>query len=231
MFGRTLIISGGVVEMDFAQQYLENQRFDTVVCADSGLDSAWKLGLPVHYAMGDFDSVSKKALEEYQGKEENQVQGQSQHKMVTKFVEYPPEKDATDTQLVLEWAVEQGAREIVILGATGKRLDHFLANVNILMKPLLCGIPAYIVDACNRLYLVNHSITLQRKEQFGKYLSLLPFTEKVTGVTLRGLKYGLEDRTLTIGDSIGVSNELAVGEDAARIELREGILIVVESRD
>ena len=51
MLGRTLIISGGVLDVGFAKEYLKGQKFDTVVCADSGLDSAYGLGLPVHYAM------------------------------------------------------------------------------------------------------------------------------------------------------------------------------------
>lgn len=223
MFGRTLIISGGVVETDFAEEYLAGKTFDTVVCADSGLDSAYRLGLPVHYAMGDFDSVSDEVLASYQKEERQGVR--------TEFTPYPPEKDATDTHIVLDWVTKKHPEEIVILGATGKRLDHFLANVNILMQPLRQGIPTYLVDRHNRLYMIDHNHVLKRGELFGKYISLLPFTEKVTGVCLRGFKYGLENGTLTIGDSLGVSNELMEGEDHAVIEWKEGILVVVESRD
>lgn len=56
-----------------------------------------------------------------------------------KFVQYPKAKDYTDTQMVLEWILSEGASEITILGATGGRLDHFLSNLNILMKPLKQG--------------------------------------------------------------------------------------------
>lgn len=224
MLGRTLIISGGVIDIQFAKEYLEGNVFDTVVCADSGLDSACRLGLPVHYAMGDFDSVSPEVKERYQA--EGMTDG-----VHTEFVAYPPEKDATDTHIVLDWVTEQLPEEIVILGATGKRLDHFLANLNILLKPLSYGIPAYIIDRYNKLYMLDHSVVIQRKELFGKYISLLPFTKEVTGVCLRGFRYGLENRTLVFGDSIGVSNEMGEGEDAALIKFEEGILIVAESRD
>lgn len=223
MIGRTLVVSGGVVDTGFAGEYLCRQKFDTVICADAGLDSAYRLGLPVHYAMGDFDSVSKEVLASYKTEEKQGVR--------TEFTPYPPEKDATDTHIVLDWVVKRQPEEIVILGATGRRLDHFLANVHILMQPLMQGIPTYIVDKYNKLYMIDHDYLLKREELFGKYVSLIPFTEQVTGVCLKGFRYGLENGTLTGGDSLGVSNELMEGRDSASISLQEGILIVVESRD
>lgn len=223
MLGRTLVISGGVVDISFAKEYLSGKKFDTVVCADSGLDSAYKLGLPVHYAMGDFDSVSPEVFASYQSEEKEGI--------YTEFTPYPPEKDATDTHIVVEWVMQKHPEEIVILGATGKRLDHFLANVHILLLPLSQGIPAYLVDKHNKLYLAEHNCVLKREELFGKYISLIPFTEQVTGVCLKGFRYGLENGTLKSGDSLGVSNELSAGEGSASIALKEGILIVVESRD
>ena len=224
MFGKVLIISGGVVDIDFVRKYLENKEFDTVVCADSGLDSAYQLGIPVHYAMGDFDSASEDVLFQYQ-------QEEMQSGVSTEFVSYPPEKDATDTHIVLDWVADRCPEEIVILGATGKRLDHFLANVNILMKPLSSGIPTYMIDKNNKLYLVNGSRVFHKEELFGKYISLLPLTEEVTGVCLRGFKYELEDAVLTIGNSLGVSNEMGEGSDEALLEMEAGVLIVVESKD
>ena len=224
MFGRVLIISGGVVDIEFAQSYLKDKEFDTVVCADSGLDSAHQLGIPVHYAMGDFDSVSKEILHSYQHRK-------TEEGISTEFVSYPPEKDATDTHIVLDWVVKQYPEEIIILGATGKRLDHFLANVNILMKTMLCEIPTYMIDKNNKLYLVNSSRVFRKEELFGKYISLLPLTEKVTGVCLRGFKYEIENAVLTIGDSLGVSNEMGEGKEEASLEMESGVLIVVESKD
>lgn len=224
MFGKTLIIAGGVVDLDFVKEYLKGESFDTVVCADSGLDSAYRLGLPVQYAMGDFDSVSKEVLAYYQ-------RTVFSDGVKTQFVKYPPEKDATDSHIVLDWVVNRLPAEILILGATGRRLDHFLANVNILMKPLSYGIPAYIVDKHNKIYLMDHSHVIRREEMFGKYISFIPFTEEVSAVYLRGFKYELDGQTLTLGDSIGVSNEMGEGKDAGLVEFGDGVLIVVESRD
>jgi thiamine pyrophosphokinase len=146
-------------------------------------------------------------------------------------VRYPKEKDYVDTQLVIEWILEKGALEIHILGATGGRLDHFLANVNILMLPLKKGVPAYIADPQNRIRLMDQTLQIRREDFYGKYLSLLPLTTQVTGVTLQGLKYLIEDYTLEVGIARAISNEMDESSDAARIQIQSGVLIVVESKD
>ncbi len=224
MLGKVLLITGGKVNMDFAEEYTASQEYDTVVCADSGLNTAYRLGMPVHYFMGDFDSVSPEILEAYR---EGKVEG-SEH---CEWVRYPKEKDYVDTQLVLEWILEKGADEITFLGATGGRLDHFLANVNILMLALKQKVPAYIVDSRNRIRLTDSKLSIERQDMYGKYLSLLPLTSTVTGVTLRGLKYLIEDYTLEVGIARAISNEMDETSDKAEILLRTGVLIVVESKD
>lgn len=224
MLGKTLLISGGHIDIRFVQEYLKTHRFDAVVCADSGLNTAYRLGLPVRYFMGDFDSVDPEVLEQYR-------QGLVIGSESVDWVRYPAEKDYVDTQYVLEWILEQGAEELVILGATGGRLDHFLANIHLLMLPLKKEIPASIVDSRNRIRLIRGDTVLRRDELFGKYISLQPLTNEVTGVTLRGLKYPLEDYTLTVGTARAVSNEMAEAADEAWIGMREGVLIVIESRD
>ena len=224
MLGKVLLITGGKVNMDFAEEYTASQEYDTVVCADSGLNTAYRLGMPVHYFMGDFNSVSPEILEAYR---EGKVEGSEQ----CEWVRYPKEKDYVDTQLVLEWILEKGADEITFLGATGGRLDHFLANINILMLALKQKVPAYIVDSRNRIRLTDSTLSIERQDMYGKYLSLLPLTSTVTGVTLRGLKYLIEDYTLEVGIARAISNEMDETSDKAEILLRTGVLIVVESKD
>lgn len=110
-------------------------------------------------------------------------------------------------------------------------MDHFLSNLNILMKPLKQGIPAYIVDSHNRLYLIDGETTLHREQVFGQYISLQPLSEKVYPVTLTGFQYGLKDYTLTYGDGRAISNEFAPEAQTATISFTHGELIVIESRD
>lgn len=224
MFGKTLLFCGGHMDLEFTADYLAGCHFDTIVCADSGLDAAYALKLPVHYIMGDFDSVSGEVLRRYQ---ERQVKGSEE----VQLVQYPTAKDATDTEMVIGWLVTKRPEEITILGATGGRLDHLLANIHVLMQPLAAKIPAWIVDRNNRVRLVDHTVELYREDLFGTYLSLIPLTEKVYPVTLQGFVYPLQEHTLTMGNSLGVSNEMAEEVDSARVSFREGILILIESRD
>ena len=224
MLGKVLLLNGGTAELDFVQQYAASMEYQTVVCADSGLNTAYHLGIPVHYFMGDFDSVAPEILEAYKNGE---VSGSEK----CEWVRYPREKDYVDTQLVIQWILEKRASEIHILGATGGRLDHFLANVNILMLPLKKKVPAYIADPQNRIRLIDGTLQISREELYGKYLSLLPLTTQVTGVTLQGLKYIIKDYTLEVGIARAISNEMDENSDMARIELKSGVLIVVESKD
>ncbi len=108
MAGRTLILGGGVIDYGFAKEYIKGQKFGTIVCADSGLDAAIKLGLDIDFLLGDFDSVQKDTLARFM--EENALDSSN-----TKFARYPAEKDYTDMHLILEWAVEQKPSEIIIL--------------------------------------------------------------------------------------------------------------------
>ena len=143
--------------------------------------------------------------------------------------EFPPEKDYTDTHLAIVTAIESGATKVTILGATGTRLDHVMANVNLLSICLNYGIEAKIVDAHNQIYVIDSDKHLKKDKIHGKYVSLIPYTDCVTGETLIGFKYPLCDMTMTKGNSLGISNELL--EEEGVIKLDKGILIVIESRD
>lgn len=224
MIGRTLVFSGGRIDYDFAKEYLSQQTFDSIVCADSGLETARRLKMNVDFFMGDFDSVSCNTLEKYMKLSSLKPDG-------TRYVRFPKEKDYTDTHLVIDWVVEHEPSEIVILGATGGRLDHFLANLNILMLPLKKRIPAYIIDRYNKICLIDGEYTIYKENVWGKYISLQPLTETVTNVYLHGMKYPLAGETLRIGESRAISNELAENVDKAKILFDSGILVVIEAHD
>lgn len=218
MQNRILIISGGAISREFAGEYLKNQEFNTVIAVDGGLVTAKELGIPIHYIVGDFDSVPYDLVESY--REEN-------NSVVIK--EYNPVKDATDTHIAIDLSLELGGEEIVILGATGSRIDHMLANIHLLYIPLNNNRKAFIVDEHNKIYLIDQNTSLYQDKLHGPFISLQPFTEEVKGLTLRGFKYPLTKYTMRIGDSIGVSNEVV--KEKADILLEKGILVVIEAKD
>ena len=86
-----------------------------------------------------------------------------------------------------------------------------------------------IYDAQNRIYLIGGRRVFRKAELYGKYISFLPLTETVIGLTLRGFKYPLNRKTISLGTSLCISNELKKEEGV--LELERGVLICVESHD
>ena len=214
---RYVIISGGHMDDAFALEWLEKHRYDCMIAADSGMNFLHRNGIVPDIIAGDFDSVKSESLAYFQ--ELNGVQ----------VIKLNPVKDDTDTEFVIREAIHRGATEITVLGATGTRLDHVLANVNLLGIGLEEGISIQLVDKHNRIRMTSDSLVITKNEQFGDYVSVLPVRGDAKGVTLDGMKYSLKDADINCFSSLGVSNEIR--EDVARIFVRQGVLLVIESRD
>lgn len=212
-----LIVTGGNVDLDLLNNYYNTNKDSLIIAVDKGLEALYKLNIIPHHIVGDLDSVNQEILKHY-----NNISCVEVHK-------YMPEKDYTDTDIALKLAIDLHVSSIAILGATGTRIDHILANIHILTYALNSQIPCYILDTNNKISLTDNSIILNKNKIYGKYISLIPLTTSVEGLTLKGFKYPLDNFCLTVGKSLGVSNELI--EDTATISLKSGILIVIESKD
>ena len=214
---RTLVITGGTIDLDFAADYLARERFDKVIAVDAGLAAASALGMVPDMIVGDFDTVDRKTLERFEAME---------HVI---WDVHRPEKDETDTELALIKARAIGSTQIVVLGATGGRADHMLANLHLLYPCLQSGIETILIDPQNKIYLLDGEHTFERGKTWGKYVSFLPLTEQVRGITLTGFRYPLQEKDISIGTSLCVSNELVA--ERATITFEDGVLICVEARD
>ncbi|MCI6885870.1 MAG: thiamine diphosphokinase [Lachnospiraceae bacterium] len=214
-----LIVTGGKLDLAFAQSFLEKEHFDRVIAVDAGLENAERLGLIPDYIVGDFDTVKPEVLDRFR------------EKPYIVWEQHKPEKNETDTELARSRALTLGCGRIVFLGATGGRLDHMLGNLHALYACLQQGIEAWIVDRQNRVMLLDGPKCFARASQWGRYISFLPYTEEVKGITLKGFKYLLDGKDIRRGEEVGlcISNEIA--EDCAEITFSDGVLICVESCD
>ncbi len=212
-----LIVTGGNVDLNLIIDYLNKNKKSLIIAVDKGLEALNSLNIIPHHIVGDLDSVNQEILKHYKGI--TQIE----------FHQYNSEKDYTDTEIALKLAIDLNVSSITIIGSTGTRIDHTLANIHILTYALDSKIPCYILDDNNKIYLINNSILLRKTDAYGKYISLIPLTTSVEGLTLRGFKYPLDNYCLTIGKSLGVSNEII--KDIATIDLKSGTLIVIESKD
>lgn len=214
---RYVIISGGHIDDAFALEWLQQNKYDVMIAADSGMNFLHRNHIIPDVIAGDFDSVDSSCLDVFLKMEGVEI------------LRLNPIKDDTDTEFVIRESIRRGATEIIILGATGTRLDHVLGNMHLLGIGLQEGVEIALVDAHNRVRMICDELVLNREEQFGEFVSLLPIDGSVTGVTLEGFKYPLENAVIPSFSSLGISNEIV--EEQARIKIERGILLVIESRD
>ncbi len=209
------IVSGGSVNADFARQWIET--VDYVIVADSGMECMRSIGKNPDMIIGDFDSVGAETLAYFKGQD-----GITWKQLI-------PEKDDTDTEFAIRQAIALGAKKILLLGATGTRLDHVLANVSLLGIGLQEHVTIIMMDEHNRIRMLDKGLTIKKSEQYGSFVSLIPYSGAVKHIYLEGFKYPLQDFTMEQFNSIGISNEII--DEKAEIRFEEGVLLMIEARD
>jgi thiamine pyrophosphokinase len=185
---------------------------DYLVAADGGAHHALALGCRLDAVVGDLDSLEPALVD------------QLQSAGIT-IVRYPIAKDQTDLELAIEFALEQGATEIVLLGAVGDRLDQTLANLLILAQrdwPVLLT----LVERNQLAQLVRPGQIVTLHAQIGDTVSALPLSDVVTGITYTGMRYPLINATLHLGSTRGISNE--VSAIPATVTIATGRLLIIQ---
>ena len=213
---KALLVAGGAIDYEFAAQYCSEHKFDFTIGIDKGTSFLYKAGITPDLLVGDFDSLDAQILLYYQ-------------KQGIEILQFNPEKDETDTQLALCTAIERGCLELELLGAMGTRIDHVIANIQILAQAVQRGAKAWMIDPHNRIHLAEKNETIKKSEQFGTYVSFFPLTTTVKGLTLKGFAYPLEKAAIGSDSSLTVSNEIM--EETAFVSYEDGLLIMIESKD
>ncbi len=210
----TLIVTGGSVDIEFLRSTIECEPFDRIIAVDHGAEALDALEMLPDTIVGDLDSVAPEIIQKYCF-------------LGAKLIKYDTQKDKTDTHLALEEALEEERSSITIIGAIGTRLDHMLANFQIMMLALEYGVSCYILNKKNKVFLINKTAVFTREHY--DFVSLIPMTEVVRGVHTEGLKYPLTAYDLKQGMSIGVSNEWV--DKIGRVTIKDGLLLVILSKD
>lgn len=204
MSKQCLIITGG----EFAP-FAPPVEGEYVIACDRGYEHARRAGIRPDLVVGDLDSC--------------RVELESG----VPLRRLPVEKDDTDTMSALRLALSEGFRDIRLVCALGGRLDHLLANLQSLAFAAARGASVRIESSDTEIRtLRNGSLRLPRRE--GYSLSVFAVDGICRGLCIRGTKYTLEDAELRPDFPLGASNEWSAEE--AEITLREGTLLIVESR-
>lgn len=212
-----ILISGGDIDRDFALDFLRKRKDARIIAVDRGMKFCYENNIDIDATVGDFDSVDRNSMEYFE-------------KSGVPIKRLRPEKDDSDTQSALQMAADMGADQVEILGATGTRIDHLWANVQLLLLAKKIGVEMSIWDAHNYISVHEKSFAVGRDEQFGKYISFFSMGDCVPDVTLRGFKYPLNRHYLTNMDSgLSLSNEII--DKTAYISFSSGMLLMIQSRD
>ncbi len=209
-----LVVLNGDVELAFLREQLA--QADWVVAADGGARQVTAAGGVCDVVVGDGDSLDAADLA--------RVQAANPQVEVRRF---PTAKDATDGELALRAAAAMRPERIVAAGGFGgPRLDHEIASVLLLANPELRGCEVVLADRRRDVRLVRRRAEIHGR--IGDVVTLLAVGGTAAGVESTGLAYALAGRDLTVGASLGVSNELSSA--AATIELRSGMVLLIHER-
>jgi thiamine pyrophosphokinase len=179
---------------------------DLFVCADGAAATALAAGLKPHLVLGDLDSLDAAT---------RQALGDTELLRLS-------DQDTTDLEKAFVTLLERGVTEVLVLGAGGRRWDHFLANLSVLAR-YAGRLRIEAEDAWGRLRMLAPGEVLRLDEPVGTTVSLLPLP-RAEGVRTRGLRWELAGEVLGVGEREGVSNEVGVG--AAEVSYKAGCLAV-----
>ncbi len=201
---RCVIIGGAPIEnYERIREYLTYNDF--YIFCDSGLKHCDELGAQPSLIVGDFDSYAKPDGD-------------------VETIELPTVKDDTDTVHAMKEAVSRGYRDFLLIGMTGRRLDHTLGNVYMLVKLHELGLKGLMVDDYSEISVVGTEPV--EIDDSLPYFSTLNITGKAKGINVKNAKYPLKDAEIEPGYQYGVSNEVLPGKKA-EISVKEGMLLLI----
>ncbi|MEI6308323.1 MAG: thiamine diphosphokinase [bacterium] len=179
------------------------------IAVDAGMEALSEMRVVPDVLLGDFDSLPPQKLA-------------TAIEIVPELSTYPTEKDQTDSELAVAYALEHGASEVVLVGGWGRRPDHALANVLLLARLQETGAAGFLLNEESRMFLVGASLHLQGNP--GQIFSLLPLSP-CCGVSVEGGYYSLRQACLRPGETRGISNRFLGGEVTVRKE--SGLLVAI----
>lgn len=210
---KVAIISGGEPPSEnLLRKHLEGVDF--IIAADKGSECLYKYNIIPDLLLGDFDSAKKEILDKMKLR-------------AKEVLEFPPEKDYTDTEIAIMEAIKRGAKKICLFGAIGSRVDHTLGNIGLLLTTKKRGAFLEIIDDNNRLYLGENRMTLFGK--FGENISFHALSDKVINFNIKGAKYNLDSYDMNLLDPRAICNEFI--DTPIDISYDEGEVLVIHSVD
>lgn len=181
-----------------------------IIAADGGAKQVVDMGYIPHVVLGDFDSISPDIRETLKNHPVD-------------WIEYPREKNETDGELALHYAIEKGYKKITVCGIFGRRIDHVLATIFLPIVFLKQEVSVVLVDGKREIFFCQDTTKIQGEK--GDLLSLIPIQGDVAGITTTGLAFPLRNETLIFGLTRGISNVFT--KPVATVKVQTGNLLII----
>jgi thiamine pyrophosphokinase len=203
---KCIILANGQPPQKSVIKILQKKGFSTLICADGGANTAYRLKIIPDFIIGDLDSINKKTLEYFKGKSE--------------IIKIKRQND-TDVEKCLKYAINKNIKEVILLSATGDRLDHSFCNLGIVLK-FFEKIKIQIIH--QQSFLSAYAGTVRLRTIPGEIISIYGFDDN-TKIKSSGLKYPLKNISLPFGIKESTSNIANAEEIILKID--GGIIFVI----
>ncbi len=205
-----IFIHGNLSTVPSIKEHIQQQ--DIIICADGAAEFALKQGINPHIIIGDLDSITSEVKSYFQQTD-------------TEWKQFPKEKDFTDAELAIRYALDQKVDELIILGLLGDRIDHMLSNIFHIAE-VTKEVPCKMIEGNTQMYIVRNNIKLHGKK--GDEISLIPLKGNCGRISTHGLYYPLQQENLPFGSTRGISNVFMDRE--VEVKVTDGTLLVVHRR-
>ena len=209
-----ILLNGEIKDYSIISKYIKNEKYDYIICADGGANHLYNMGIIPNYIIGDLDSIDKDVINYY--KKQNVL-----------FEKFPSKKNETDSELCILLAKKLGAEKIDLFATLGGRIDHTLANINLLYYIREQKIVPRIISEKEDIYIaINESIQIKGKKE--DIISIIPIKGDVKGITLENLEYPLNDYNMKYFTPLGISNIML--SDECSVTVKEGSVLIIRNK-
>ena len=208
-----LVLNGQLEDYDYIREVRDYNTYELIIAVDGGANHLYRLGIMPNYILGDLDSIDDDIRSYYEASD-------------VVFKKFPTKKDETDAELAVWMVEEEGLLGIDIYAALGGRIDHELANIQLLYYILDRGMYPRIISEREEIYILRNE-EMNLKGSIGDIVSIIPVKGDARGITLANMEYSVEELDLKYSVTRGISNVM-LAEDAY-INVRDGCILVIKN--
>ena len=208
-----IILNGEIKEYKVIKNILIKGQYDYIICADGGANHTYNMDIIPDYIIGDLDSVEAEIVNHYEN-------------CGVRFEKFPSKKNETDTELCIYLADKLKAKEIHFIGALGGRIDHTIANINLLYYVRQMNIVPKIISEKEQVHIAtNEEITIYGNK--GDAISVIPINGDAKRVTLTNLEYPLNNYDMKFYLPLGISNVMLNKE--CKLKVENGSILIIRN--